>query len=59
MQLPAMADRRHAGEHPTLTPPDQHRPISEDHTYPSPTNFLIFSHGPDLTRPRANKASRM
>ena len=45
MQLPAMADGRHAGEHPTLTSPDHYHPIpGEQHTLSHPTNFLPFSH---------------
>ena len=36
MQLPAMADRRHAGEHPTLTSPNQYQPISGERTLIAP-----------------------
>lgn len=51
MQLPAMADSRHAGEHPTPTPPDHYPPIFGDQTYPTPPISYFFPHGPDLIRP--------
>ena len=50
MQLPAMADRRHAAGHPTLTSPNLYHPISGEQTHPTPPNSYPFPHGPDLIR---------
>ena len=42
MQLPAMADRRHAPGHPTLTSPILCYPISEEPTHRTPPICLLF-----------------